>query len=85
MNPWDKIGVAIGAAIAVIILGTYLGINVSWVPTALGAILPGLFFGAIAAAIAGAITRQLPPALAFGGVTFVITIILRVMFWAETR
>ena len=85
MNPWDKTGTAIGIAVAVMIVGSLLGFSTAWVPGVLGAILPGMVLSAVAAALAGAVTRQMPPALAVGGVTFVLTVAFRVILWTSTH
>ena len=78
------------AAVAIIALGAFLGFSTDWVVTAfvnlVELLLPGIVIGAIVAAIVAAITKELPPALLFGGVTAtVLTVLLRGWIWLESH
>lgn len=82
-DPFENVWLAIAAAIALIVLLGFLGLPSAWVAVVLGWILPGMILGVAAAMIAGAIAKELPPALATGTVVFALTVLIRALFWVE--
>lgn len=88
MDPRDFIGGFVAVIAVVAIGGAALGIDTSHAIDELSkwfaAAMPGVIIGFIVTGIVAAITKELPPALLFGGATAtVLTIVFRVMIWVD--
>lgn len=84
-DPFESVWLVIGGAIALIVLLGFLELPPGWVTVVLGWVLPAMVLGAVAAMIAGAIAKELPPALATGTVVFALTLLIRALFWVDVH